>query len=72
MFASVGRGQPLLLNVPPDNEEKIPDNFVQFLNEFGNTITKSFSHDFLCQQGVTVQSSNFRGSDGRCKFRILC
>ncbi|KAK8898520.1 hypothetical protein M9Y10_000811 [Tritrichomonas musculus] len=64
-FTSVGRGQPLLLNVPPDTEGKIPDNFVEALNEFTKTRTQSFSHDFARQSGVTVQATSFRGSDDR-------
>lgn len=66
-FTSVGRGQPLLLNVPPDTEGKIPDNFVDALNEFTKTRTQSFSHDFARQSGVTVDASSFRGNDE--KFR---
>lgn len=66
-FTSVGRGQPLLLNVPPDTEGKIPDNFVESLNEFTKTRTQSFSHDFAKQEGVTVEASSYRGNDDRFK-----
>lgn len=61
-FKSVGRGQPLLLNVPPDIEGKLPQNFVDRVAELGETIQDSFRTDLVKEDGVTASASAVRGN----------
>ncbi|OHT02577.1 hypothetical protein TRFO_30242 [Tritrichomonas foetus] len=60
-FSSVGRGQPLLINFPPNTNGVLPDNFVQRVLEFGETINKTFEFDYAQQPGVKVTASSYRG-----------
>ena len=62
-LTSVGRGQPVILNVPPDTDGKIPDEFVDRLYEWADAIRESFGFDFCQQDGVTVSASSVRGEE---------
>ncbi|EAY07941.1 Calx-beta domain containing protein [Trichomonas vaginalis G3] len=66
-FNSVGHGQPLLLNVPPNKEGVLPDNMVKRLEEFGETIRKTYEVNFANQPDVKVTASSFRGNDPQFK-----
>lgn len=59
-FKAVGRGQPLLMNVPPNKEGKIPDEYVNRLNELYQTINESFKNNFAYNptSKITATSSN--------------
>ena len=56
---SVGRGSPLLLNVPPDKKGRIHSNDVQSLMGFRKKIDESFSNDLTSLANVTADS--YRG-----------
>lgn len=62
-FNSVGHGQPFLLNVPPNTDGVIPDDFVNILRTFKSAVDQSFSTNFAAQPGVKITSSSYRGSD---------
>ncbi len=62
-FKSVGRGQPLLLNVPPNKEGKLSDEDVARLRQFGNAIKQTFANDLTQQSGVSITASSTRGSE---------
>lgn len=61
-FKSVGRGQPLLLNVPPNKEGKIPDDFVDRLNEFYQTINESFKNNFAYNPTSKITATSSKGN----------
>ncbi|OHS93988.1 FucA [Tritrichomonas foetus] len=62
-FSSVGRGQPFLLNVPPNTDGSLQQDFVDRLNELHETIEKSFSLNLAASSGVTFSASQIRGDD---------
>jgi alpha-L-fucosidase len=71
-FKSVGRGEPLLLNVPASTVGELPANFVSRLAEFSETINKTFKYDFTLQNGVKATASSVRGgSDEFCPANAL-
>ena len=57
-FKSVGRGTPLLLNIPPNKEGKIADADVARLQEFRATLDQMYATDFA--KGATVTASSTR------------
>ncbi|OHT17381.1 FucA [Tritrichomonas foetus] len=64
-FTSVARGQPLLLNVPPNTEGKIPDDIAETVLAFGRDIYESFGIDLARQKGVMVIASSTRGENDK-------
>ena len=44
-FDSVGRGSPLLLNIPPNNKGDYPDEYYDAIKRFGENIKLSFRHN---------------------------
>ena len=61
-FKSVGRGTPLLLNIPPDDRGKFTDECIDRIAEFGDTIRHSFAVDFTDEKNVTAEASAVRGN----------
>ena len=57
-FKSVGRGTPLLLNIPPNKEGKFADADVARLKEFRATLDQMYATDFA--KGATVTASSTR------------
>jgi len=57
-FKSVGRGTPLLLNIPPNKEGKFADADVTRLKEFKATLDQMYATDFA--KGATVTASSTR------------
>ena len=57
-FKSVGRGTPLLLNIPPNKEGKFADADVARLKEFRTTLDQMYATDFA--KGATVTASSTR------------
>ena len=57
-FKSVGRGTPLLLNIPPNKEGKFADADVARLKEFKATLDQMYATDFA--KGTTVTASSTR------------
>ena len=57
-FKSVGRGTPLLLNIPPNKEGKFADADVARLKEFKATLEQMYATDFA--KGATVTASSTR------------
>ena len=64
-FKSVGRGQPLLLNVPPDTTGVLPQNFVDRISEFGETIRSTFRNDLTKKDGISASATAIRGNNAR-------
>lgn len=60
-FKSVGRGQPLLLNLPPDSRGKLTDDDVARVTEFGNAIKTTFASDLTDKGMVSATASSIRG-----------
>ena len=56
-FKSVGRGTPLLLNIPPNKEGKFADADVARLKEFRATLDQMYATDFAKGATVTVSST---------------
>ncbi len=44
-FNSVGRGSPLLLNVPPNTSGDFPESYYEAIRRFGENIRNSFAHN---------------------------
>ena len=61
-FSSVGRGQPLLLNVAPDNQGKFTDNDITRIKEFGDAIKNTFKESLIDKNIATATASSVRGS----------
>jgi alpha-L-fucosidase len=59
-FLSVGLGQSMLINIPPDRRGRLHENDVQSLKEYGELMKKFFSVNYA--KGATVTASNTRGS----------
>ena len=57
-FKSVGRGTPLLLNIPPNKEGKFADVDVARLKEFKAALDQMYATDFA--KGATVTASSTR------------
>jgi len=57
-FKSVGRGTPLLLNIPPNKEGKFAEADVARLQEFRATLDQMYATDFA--KGATVTASSTR------------
>ena len=57
-FKSVGRGTPLLLNIPPNKEGRFADADVARLKEFRATLVQMYATDFA--KGATVTASSTR------------
>ena len=57
-FKSIGRGTPLLLNIPPNKEGKFADADVARLKEFKATLDQMYATDFA--KGATVTASSTR------------
>ncbi|WP_050698427.1 alpha-L-fucosidase [Anaeromassilibacillus senegalensis] len=64
-FKSVGRGQPLLLNVPPDTTGVLPQNFVDRVSELGETIRSTFRTDLTNKDGVSASATAVRGNSAK-------
>ena len=62
-FETVGRGQPLLLNVPPNTSGLFPENYVQRLQEFGTAVRETFKRNLAFAPGVTATASKERGPE---------
>ena len=56
-FKSVGRGTPLLLNIPPNKEGKFADADVARLQEFRATLDQMYATDFAKDATVTASST---------------
>ncbi|MCU9533045.1 discoidin domain-containing protein [Streptococcus sp. CSL10205-OR2] len=56
-FKSVGRGTPLLLNIPPDKRGKFADADIERLHEFHNTIEEMYATDYARNASVTASST---------------
>ncbi|MBJ8350433.1 discoidin domain-containing protein, partial [Streptococcus zalophi] len=56
-FKSVGRGTPLLLNIPPDQRGKFADADIERLHEFHNTIEEMYATDYARNASVTASST---------------
>ncbi|WP_195245394.1 alpha-L-fucosidase, partial [Clostridium celatum] len=61
-FSSVGRGQPLLLNVAPDNTGNFTAEDIERLQEFAAAINNSFDENLAGQSTVTAEASEIRGN----------
>lgn len=66
-FSSVGRGCPLLLNVPPNKQGRFTKENTDRLLEFGQAIKDTFKEDFTQKEGVTVKASSVRGNSEQFK-----
>lgn len=64
-FNSVGRGQPFLLNVPPNKIGQLPEDFVKRVTELGDTIRRTFNTNFASQEGAKATASSYRGNDSQ-------
>jgi alpha-L-fucosidase len=62
-LASVGRGEPLLLNVPPTTEGTMPEDFVHRVTEFGDTIKQTYAIDFTEASEASAKASSVWGDD---------
>jgi alpha-L-fucosidase len=62
-LTSVGRGTPLLLNMPPNRTGIFPQAFVDRLFEFTDAINESFTDDFVQKPGVKASASSVWGND---------
>lgn len=60
-FSSVGRGQPLLLNIAPDKTGRFTEADVERVNEFATAIKESFDENLA--KGATATASSTRGND---------
>ena len=56
-FKSVGRGTPLLLNIPPNKEGKFAEADVARLQEFRATLDQMYATDFAKDATVTASST---------------
>jgi alpha-L-fucosidase len=60
-FNSVGRGASFLLNLPPDQRGRIPENDLKSLREFGSNLNATFAVDLA--RGAKASASNTRAND---------
>lgn len=60
-FKSVGRGQPLLLNLPPDSSGQLTVDDVARVSEFGNAIKTTFASDLTNKGSISASASSVRG-----------
>ncbi len=60
-YCSVGRGGPLLLNVPPDRRGRIHEVDAQRLHELGKVLRATFATDLA--RGVTATASQHRNDN---------
>ena len=61
-FSSVGRGQPLLLNVAPDRTGHFTKEDIARINEFSSAINNSFDENLADPETTTVTASSIRGN----------
>ena len=61
-FKSVGRGQPLLLNVAPDNRGRFTQNDINRIKEFSDAIKNSFDENLAKPENATATASSIRGN----------
>ncbi|EAY03865.1 Calx-beta domain containing protein [Trichomonas vaginalis G3] len=64
-FKSVGRGQPFLLNVPPNTTGLMDQAFLNRVAELGDTIDKTFSLNFASTPTASATASSYRGNDDK-------
>ena len=61
-FSSVGRGQPLLLNVAPDKTGHFTKEDIARINEFSSAINNSFDENLADPETTTATASSIRGN----------
>ncbi len=61
-FKSVGRGQPLLLNVAPDNRGRFTQNDINRIKEFSDAINNSLDENLAKPENATATASSIRGN----------
>ena len=61
-FKSVGRGQPLLLNVAPDKTGHFTAEDIARIKEFSNAINNTFDENLATPDTTTVEASSVRGN----------
>ena len=61
-FSSVGRGQPLLLNVAPDRTGHFTKEDIARINEFSSAINNSFDENLADPETTTATASSIRGN----------
>ena len=64
-FSSVGRGQPLLLNVAPDNTGHFTTADIERIKEFSGAVKNSFDENLADPSTTTATSSSVRGSSSK-------
>ena len=68
-FDSVGRGSPLLLNIPPNRDGDYPDAYYEAIARFGANIRNSFRHNVADRFAVTKISEDV--DSGYYVYRVL-
>ncbi|WP_291652617.1 alpha-L-fucosidase [Clostridium sp.] len=61
-FSSVGRGQPLLLNVAPDRTGHFTQEDIARINEFSSAINNSFDENLADPETTSATASSVRGN----------
>ncbi|MGN0027824.1 MAG: alpha-L-fucosidase, partial [Clostridium sp.] len=61
-FSSVGRGQPLLLNVAPDNTGHFTTKDIARIKEFSDVIKNTFSKNLASSTTATATATEVRGN----------
>ena len=61
-FKSVGRGQPLLLNVAPDKTGHFTAEDIARIKEFSNAINNTFDENLATPDTTTAEASSVRGN----------
>lgn len=61
-FKSVGRGQPLLLNVAPDKTGHFTAEDIARIEEFSNAINNTFDENLATPDTTTAEASSVRGN----------
>lgn len=61
-FSSVGRGQPLLLNVAPDRTGHFTKEDIARINEFSSAINNSFDENLADSSTTSASASSVRGN----------
>ena len=64
-FTSVGRGSPLLLNIPPNKEGKFDDKDIASMQSFRKILDNTFAVDYA--KHATIESDASRGTKGLFK-----
>ncbi|OHT10001.1 calx-beta domain-containing protein [Tritrichomonas foetus] len=63
-FDSIGRGQIFLMNVPPNDQGKFPQKYVDRVLEFGRAINRSFGRNYA-NQSMAVSATAVRNRNPR-------